>query len=214
MINGTSTHQYLREYNGKLQGHPSYFGIEYDYEVPDDSVVASPGGVSSTQHHYTKGFYGLGSSEGDLYAGEGNIYESGEYGNIYSKGQTAAVRNKQYPPQYPQNRGPPVSNDRPELKEGVNFDVKMIPPADSKETSVEHRKRLKLAVSPLIVGAVLIISYVALGAWTEAGKGFLAEKIGRPMTWKLYLGMAMALTILILAISYMLDVPLFSFEEY
>ena len=82
-------HQKLSSYSGSLYGRPNYEGIEYDWEVPDNLVVASPGGVSSVHHHYTKGFNGRGNTSSDIYAGQGEIYNSGVYGNLYQTGQTA-----------------------------------------------------------------------------------------------------------------------------
>ncbi len=85
----TSSHQSLQNYTGSLQGDVRYSGIEYDYEVPDNLVVSSPGGVSSIHHHYTKGFYGRGDASADIYGGQGQRYNSGIYGNLYNSGQTA-----------------------------------------------------------------------------------------------------------------------------
>lgn len=84
------SYQKFQNYNGSLYGNfPEYEGIEYDWEVPNKSVVSSPGGVSSVQHHWTKGFYGKGNTSSDIYAGQGDRYISGEYGNMYQAGQTA-----------------------------------------------------------------------------------------------------------------------------
>ena len=64
-------YQTLSKYSGSLYGRPEYDGIEYDWEVPDNLVVGSPGGVSSIHHHYTKGFNGRGNTSSDIYAGQG-----------------------------------------------------------------------------------------------------------------------------------------------
>ncbi len=93
------TFKNLDRYGGSLisNGSPQYGGIEYDYEVPDNIVVASPGGVSTTQHHWTKGMYGNGASTYDIYAGEGNRYPYGEFGNLYQVGQNAGTEMGLYP---------------------------------------------------------------------------------------------------------------------
>lgn len=84
-------YQHLQKYKGSLYGNLNYSGIEYDYEVPDNIVVASPGGVSGIHHHYTKGIYSDASSTTDIHAGNGNAdaYPYGEYGNMYQVGQSA-----------------------------------------------------------------------------------------------------------------------------
>lgn len=92
------TYQTLQRYKGSLYGASQYSGLEYDYEVPDNIVVSSPGGVSTTQHHYTKGFYGNGATTYDVYAGEGNAYPYGELGNLYQVGQNAPHELGMYPP--------------------------------------------------------------------------------------------------------------------
>ena len=89
-------------YNEQVTGIPRYDGIEYDYEVSGGNVVSSPGGVSSTQHHWTKGFYGSGGVTPDIYGGQGNRYPYGPLGNIYTRGYDAATEmgNYQRPPDF------------------------------------------------------------------------------------------------------------------
>lgn len=82
-------YQNLTRFDGSMYGQPAYGGLEYDWEVPDNLIVGSPGGVSSQHHHYTKGFYGKGNSSSDIYGGQGERYISGEYGNLYEEGQSA-----------------------------------------------------------------------------------------------------------------------------
>lgn len=72
-------------------------GIEYDYEIHDGSVVSSPGGVSTTNHHYTHGLYGRGNTSSDVYAGQSYRYISGAYGNLYDTGATSTDQLGYYP---------------------------------------------------------------------------------------------------------------------
>lgn len=106
-----TNYQSLQSYNGSLYGEPRYQGLEYDWEVPDNQIVASPGGTSSVHHHWTKGFYGAGNQSADWYAGQGDRYISGEYGNMYQSGQTATQDQGYYTAapdyQYWQNEPPP-----------------------------------------------------------------------------------------------------------
>ncbi len=91
-------YQSITTYSGDLYGiKPSYQGIEYDFEVPSNLVVASPGGVDSRTGHYTKGFYGRGNSSSDVYAGQGPQYIDGVYGNLYQSGQTSSQAMGYYP---------------------------------------------------------------------------------------------------------------------
>lgn len=83
-------YQTLSGYKGQLYGQPKYNGLEYDWEVPDSTVIASPGGVSTVHHHPSKGFNGRGNSSSDVYAGQGQRYISGSYGNLYQPGQQAS----------------------------------------------------------------------------------------------------------------------------
>ena len=48
-------HQNLGRYDGSLYGEIDNRGMEYSTQVPDNMVIGSPGGVSSTHHHYTRG---------------------------------------------------------------------------------------------------------------------------------------------------------------
>jgi len=84
-----ANYQQLSKYSGSLYGVPKYEGIEYDWEVPDNQVIGTPGGVSSVHHHWTKGFNGRGNTSSDIYAGQGPRYISGIYGNLYNTGQEA-----------------------------------------------------------------------------------------------------------------------------
>jgi hypothetical protein len=57
---------------------------EFDAEVPDHLVVASPGGVSATYHDVGHGFYGGGYSFVDRVADNHHVH--GDYGNMYAPG--------------------------------------------------------------------------------------------------------------------------------
>lgn len=90
-MSGDRLYQTLTNYDGGLSGlPPSYNGVEYDYEIPSNLVIGSPGGVSTIHHHWTKGFDGRGNTSSDIYAGQSQRYISGEYGNMYQTGQSAS----------------------------------------------------------------------------------------------------------------------------
>jgi len=90
-------HQNLGRYDGSLYGEIDNRGMEYSTQVPDNMVIGSPGGVSSTHHHYTRGFYGQGGSSSDHYAGQGERYNHGVYGGVYETGHTASEKQGYYP---------------------------------------------------------------------------------------------------------------------
>ena len=104
------SYQNLNGYTGELYGEPQYKNAEYDWEIADNLLVGSPGGVSSIHHHYTKGFNGKGNSSSDIYAGQGQRYISGEYGNLYQTGHMASQAQGMYAAapdyQYWQNQPP------------------------------------------------------------------------------------------------------------
>lgn len=113
-------YQSLTTYKGDLYGDmkPSYQGIEYDYEVPDNLILASPGGISSVSGHYTKGFYGRGNTSSDIYAGQGQTYISGQYGSLYESGHSASdaqgyyssPQDYQFYQNYPPQTTPPIGD--------------------------------------------------------------------------------------------------------
>lgn len=96
-IGQSSNYQTLSGYSGSLYGRPEYNGVEYDYEIPDNQVIGSPGGVDSIHGHYTKGFNGRGNTSSDIYAGQAQRYNAGVYGNLYQTGQEAGQYMGYYP---------------------------------------------------------------------------------------------------------------------
>ena len=86
----SNPYQNLTRYEGTMYGKPRYASAEFDWEVPDNLLVGSPGGVSSIHHHWTRGFNGRGNTSGDIFAGQGQRYNSGIYGNLYQTGQEAS----------------------------------------------------------------------------------------------------------------------------
>lgn len=96
-------YQSVRDYDGSLYGSPtrkedpfagSNFarddGYQYDYEVSNDNLIGSPGGVSSTHHEPIGNIYGRANTSSDIYAGQGHRYIDGDYGGLYTTGQTAS----------------------------------------------------------------------------------------------------------------------------
>lgn len=133
-----SDYQSLGTYEGTLYGKPNYndYPIEYDWEVPDNMVVGSPGGVSTIHHHYTKGFNGRGNSSSDVYAGQGERYNAGVYGNLYEVGhgggQGAGYYSAAPDYQYWQNQPPSTDDYRVDQASMTKFQqVPVDPPTPS-----------------------------------------------------------------------------------
>jgi len=126
-------YQNLTRYNGTLYGEPRYQGLEYDFEVPDTQIIQSPGGASTTHHHWSKGFYGVGRSDPNKYGFQGYRNEYGINGNMYQPGPGAADTLGIYPEQYPDPRywnnqaPPPTSKD---MGEGASSFFDSIEPAE------------------------------------------------------------------------------------
>jgi hypothetical protein len=73
----------LNKYDGTLTGLVRYPA------GPDD--VASPGGLATIQHHWTRGMFGRPEYTTDVYAGTGDRYIYGEYGNLYRPNSHADI---------------------------------------------------------------------------------------------------------------------------
>jgi len=82
-------YQVLNSPDSPVYGTPDYDGLEYDYEVPNQMVVESPGGTSDIHHHWTKGFYGVGGSSWDVFGNEPPATVYGNTGSLYATGPTA-----------------------------------------------------------------------------------------------------------------------------
>lgn len=77
---------------------PSFTGIDYDPTIPNNMIVATPGGVSTTYNHYTHGMYGMGDLTSDIYGWQGYRNISGPYNNMYTQGYDGATASGMYPP--------------------------------------------------------------------------------------------------------------------
>jgi len=82
-------YQVLNSPDSPVYGTPDYDGLEYDYEVPNQMLVESPGGTSDIHHHWTKGFYGVGGSSWDVFGNDPPPTVYGNTGSLYATGPTA-----------------------------------------------------------------------------------------------------------------------------
>lgn len=138
-------------------------------EFGRDILLASPGGLASTAHHWTGGFYGKGGSSSDKFIGRKNDpYLSGEYGNLYS------------------------SHDNKDLQD--SFEIlpyaKLDLPND--DNNEEHGHHQKSPVKKIVYNDhgkkknvsfwwatcfvfLLIAIYFVLNLWVNTGMGFLKK---------------------------------------
>lgn len=91
---------------------PAFTGIEYDSELPNNMVIASPGGVSTTYNHYTHGIYGKGDLTSDVYGWQGYRNVSGPYNNLYTQGFDSGSQSGMYPPSRNVNFRPPFQSQQ------------------------------------------------------------------------------------------------------
>lgn len=201
-----SGYQHLQKYKGSLYGNLNYSGIEYDFEVPDNVVIASPGGVSAIHHHYTKGLYSPAVSNQDIYAGEGVAHPYGEYGNLYQTGPSATryMGDFKMHPQfewegpYPSN---PLAQNLPnkvsgatapsqEKKKDNYTPIELISPPDSNETTPvnldytgipqgkqsENTKKQMHIKNIFGMAAVLIVGYTAMNFWVKGGEEYISQR--------------------------------------
>ncbi len=240
------SYQNFQTYNGSLYGTPEYKGIEYDWEVPDNMVVASPGGVSTTHHHYTKGMYGEGASHWDIYGGEALRYPYGEHGGIYSVGHNAPQKMHEYAMQpfdvmYTQNQstghidnftpmdmstgtteldkifgGSPTPKPTPKSKKSPT--VEFISPPDTNDVSeskeIRHLKNIIKFPNPWFIFFVILIAYIALSMWANAGQSFLFDKFhgGVKPGYKWLTLYAILFTLLTFLITQIFGIPLINIE--
>lgn len=101
-----------------------YGGLEYDYEVPDNVIVESPGGASSTHHHWTKGFYGnAGGVTNNAYGHSNPRYPYGSFGSLYAKGVDSANAYYAAPPSDTPYWGDNPRSDVPHIPTGAGYDA-------------------------------------------------------------------------------------------
>jgi hypothetical protein len=214
-----TSHQQLRQYNGGLYGTPSYGGLEYDFEVPDNMIVSSPGGVSAIQHHYTKGMYSDASSTWDVYAGDGDRYPYGPLGNLYQVGQSSAQQNHQYGPapdmMYTQNQSSAHRDNF--TATDVGNSIELLPPSDTEDVtpvSTTDKKKIVL-LNPVVIFLIFAVVYMALDLWIRAGESFLASYFhkGRELSYKWLFFYAALFTVIVFVIISTINIPLIGIER-
>lgn len=230
-------YQSLSKYSGTLYGQPRYNGISYSWEVPDNLVVGSPGGVDSVRHHWTKGFNGRGNTSSDIYAGQGPRYISGVYGNLYQQGQEAGQHMGYYPaaPDYQhwQNQEPqeydystsvsslwdPVMTkygepgsymEDPKKKEVIEDYT----PNEDFELVEPSDDDVPQSSNIAIIFVVLLVLFIVCYFWSQSGFLFVKQYLhnGKTPQWTRMIFYSIILTILFAILFYFSGVSSTTFE--
>ena len=218
-----SKYQQLQHYKGSLYGNIEYSGLEYDFETPDNVVVSSPGGVSATQHHYTKGIYSPASSYWDIYGGEDPAYPYGEFGNVYQTGHAASYEEGVFPQprdqMYTQNQSTGMTRRENFTRTKGSADmtpIEIVPtpdvgtsPSGGQSGGPKMEGVIKIA-NPGLVFVLFVLLYAAFSFWINASEEFIVKTFrgGEKLDWRWYLAAAVILTIIFIIIVKYYDVPL------
>lgn len=226
------SYQQLDQYKGSLTGQPHYSGIEFDFEVPDNIVTASPGGVSAIQHHPSHGMYSESSSYWDIYAGEERRYPYAEHGNVYNVGHSAPQHLGEYglpvlDPMYTQNQSSPHIDNFKAIPGTIGetpVNIEYLAPPDSAEVKAAGAvltsdfKKLTHNIhfpNPWLLFFLFVLAYFAMDFWVNAGESFVIEKFhgGKSPSWMWYAFYAAVVTFIIFLITSSFEVPLLSLEQ-
>jgi len=207
----SSGYQSLQKYKGSLYGNLNYNGIEYDSEIADNLVIASPGGVSGIQHHYTKGIYSDASSSTDIHAGEGDPYVYGEFENLYQVGQSA-TRNMSDFVNQPEET---FTQNESQLRKENFGPIEFLPPPTTPITPPPNSPSKHNIESVLKVMAIFTVGYMAINYITKGGEEFIAERFykGVEMSWKEYLTLGGVFTLGVLVLAKVSGMPLVTLEK-
>ena len=215
----SSSYQNFQTYNGSLYGEPQYKGIEYDFEVPDNLVVASPGGVSTTHHHYTKGMYGDGASHWDVYGGEAQRYPYAEHGGLYTVGHNAPQKMHEYSMKpfdvmYTENQSTAQIDNFTPIKEEKTTPIEFIDSSPEKDSELHGVKSVIKVPNPWFVFFVILLAYMAISFWASAGESFIYTKFHKG-TKPGYMWLAIyaaVFTVLMFVVTNLFGIPLMSIE--
>ena len=226
-----SNYQQIGNYNGSLYGTPQHQGLEYDWEVPDHGIVGSPGGVSTVHHHPTKGFYGRGNTSSDIFAGTGQGYLAGGFGNLYETGHNAIYKEQMFsdPPDYqhwqhqePQQQDLQYSEmpKTENYESGHDSSFELIESDNySKNPSVEGFSNgtnigVKSKMSPWLLLLLILFIFIVIFLWSKTGDRFIVQYLnnGRKPSWQKMTVYSLVATVVLILILYLVGFPEISFE--
>ncbi len=197
------------------RGMPEYGGMEYDYEVPDDIVAESPGGVSSTHHHWTGGAYGAGVATSDVYGHMAPAHIYGDVGSLYHAGPTATRTvphgyGADFPPVFGGNQPPPAPpTETPAAAPGLD-NIELLEPAR------EGFEKASQGTGPTLEGlerelvswkafVVYLLAFVAFSFWAFTAIEFISQKVhkNRKIPWPTLVMYSFGLTLALMIASWL-----------
>jgi len=183
-----------------------YGDPEFDNEVDDGMIMASPGGISSHHHHYTKGFYGQGGSSTDKFGHQGDRYPHGIYGNLYEQGNSAADKLGMYPLDSQERLW--ENDDSFEVIEDIK-NIEGFTPMTSGNAEADYKK-----YHPIIILSMIVLLYVTFDLWSMAAQKFIIQYVhgGLKIGWKDMVKYAGGLTVLFLSLAWVMEIPIWIFE--
>lgn len=201
----------MRDYEQKIDSSPPYDGIDFDWEVPDDLVVASPGGVDSTRHHPTKGMFGPGNTSSDHTSVYGQSYTYGEYKDMYTPNRDSQGATM-FPNRYdsePILRGsgnatedivPQPIRENFQSPDSIAFlDINGEIKEDQSTTSNKSYAMKRVYVALVIVAFTICILFWKDLIYEEISKNVFA---GGKLSSKWLFGLAMLFTVLVIGLSF------------
>lgn len=196
------------------QQEPYVDNNNFDYppvtggEFGRDILLASPGGLASTAHHWTGGFYGKGGSSTDKFIGKNsNPYLSGEYGNLYSTKEFEDLDDTFEILPYKKA----IEFDNDDSLTGENDFSKKAKSKNKKGFGADKTKSSGRAVTLLwAVGFafLLVAIYFVLSLWNTTGILYLKETFNSGMDFspKTYLFMSVFGTVFLVLMCWILGV--------
>jgi len=194
-----------------MRGQPTTENGEFDWNVADNQVVTSPGGLDSVHHHYTKGFYGSGGASWDKFGHQPPRYLSGVYGNLYNTGPSATDQMGYYPPMQPnepkywENQSPP-NKEEFELVDGVTEigNNRERFHGNSKSFHVRH---------PAVLFIVLIIVWFVIWQWNVLMDMGITKIFGPKKSMMEMFVICIILTAIMIGIIYFTGFSIVTFDQ-
>jgi len=179
---------------------PSYVDDnQFDYppvtggEFGRDILMGSPGGLASSAHHWTGGFYGKGGSSSDKFIGKkSNLYPSGEFGNLYSEKADEQL------------------DDSFELLPYEN--IKMTEDDKPPAVILKAKKEKPTFFWALGFSILLVAIYIILSLWGSVGMVYIKKYFagGKDLTTSGMLTVSLAGTVFLVLFSWLLGVSFLS----
>lgn len=191
----------VNRYDERRQDINTFDSQEPQGKFGKDMLVSSPGGLSSTYHHWTRGFYGFGNSQVDKIDELGNKFVTGEFGNMYPISLKG-------PGEYDKEGYRKIENE-------VDSSFEVIPDLDIPEnfSLIKDVSPIKIEVNTRIhyiyLFLIFIFLYFLFSLWVSTGLKFAKAYLndGKEPTPKQYLIAASALTLVVLVFMYFTGTP-------